>query len=167
MREILSIVLFYFYCVVVTEKVALEKKKTWKNQNLSIDLWKSGPTQIWKASWMIQEISYVWTIVMSLLYPQQTMFWEYTVFMLSVICRGYLVSHAYWLFSCFIQNHNKKVRVAESWHEKLKTYTIGPNCCTAMELYAEIDRKLPDYFGVFSILLLYLNQTIQALKKKI
>ena len=51
------------------------------------------------------------------------------------------------LFVC-LQNHNKKVKVAESWHDKLKTYSVGPGCQSAFELYSEIDRKLPDYYSV-------------------
>ena len=46
------------------------------------------------------------------------------------------------------QYHDVKVKRAEEWDEKLKTYGVGKDCSTAEELYCQIDTKLPDYFEV-------------------
>jgi hypothetical protein len=51
-----------------------------------------------------------------------------------------------WLF--LHQVSNKKIKIADSWPEKLKTYTVGADCDTADNLYQAIDRQLPDFYEV-------------------
>ena len=46
------------------------------------------------------------------------------------------------------------MKLAEAWHDKLKTYSVGHKCTNALQLYNEIDRKLPDYFEVQSTLVI-------------
>ncbi|XP_060601185.1 putative phosphoenolpyruvate synthase isoform X3 [Ruditapes philippinarum] len=49
----------------------------------------------------------------------------------------------------FFSVSNKKIKIADSWPEKLKTYTVGADCDTADNLYQAIDRQLPDYYEIW------------------
>ncbi|XP_052245501.1 putative phosphoenolpyruvate synthase isoform X2 [Dreissena polymorpha] len=48
----------------------------------------------------------------------------------------------------FIVN-NRKVKVADGWQERLKTYQVGRDCERSADLYDAICRQLPDYYQVW------------------
>ena len=61
-----------------------------------------------------------------------------------------------------LQESSRKIKIADGWGTKLKTYYVGSHCTTAGELYAAITEKLPDYYEVYRVKICPITMTCQT-----